>query len=104
MFGIFKVIFPMTCYDGHVMMSNSVDDDWQVINNKRSLKVKSYLSLMYCKLMRYTKMSCRIYTRGTQGIKLINNLVWLNYSMYPYLPPKLALSMSIVLICVFLMR
>lgn len=80
------------------------DDEWQVIHNKRSLKIKSYLSLMYCKMMRYSKMSYNVYTKGTKSIKLINQIVWLNYTMYPYLPPKLALSMSIVLICVFLMN
>jgi hypothetical protein len=85
-------------------MTDDDDEEWQVIHNKKSLKVKSYLSSVYCMMMRYTKVGCKIYTKGTKSIKLINQLVWLNYSMYPYLPPKLALSMSIVLICVFLVK
>lgn len=80
------------------------DDEWQMIHNKRSLKVKSYLNSVYCNMMRYTTVGSKIYTKGTNSIKLINQLVWLNYSMYPYLPPKLALCMSIVLICVFLVK
>lgn len=77
-------------------------DDWQVIDNKPSFKLKSHWNNLYCNTRRFAKITFRIYQKGAKGIKLLNHLIWLNYSMYPYLPPKLAFSMSIVLVCVFL--
>lgn len=90
----------MTCEDTHI--DGIIDTEWHIVHNKRSFKVKSYFSNVYCKTMRLVRMSRKVYLKGAKGVKLINHLVWLNYSMYPYLPPKLALCMSLVLVCIFM--
>lgn len=93
----------MTCEDTDAIALDSViETEWQMIQNKRSFKVKSYFSNMYCSTMRLLRISHKFYTKGTKGVKLVNQLIWLNYSMYPYLPPKFALCMSLVLLCIFM--
>lgn len=84
------------------MICEEETDDWQVIDNKPIFKFKSHWNNLYCTTRRLVKTTYVMYNKGAKGIKLFNHLVWLNYSMYPYLPPKVAFSMSIVLVCVFL--
>ncbi len=78
------------------------ENDWLVIENKRSFKLKSHWSSVYCNTRRIASLSYKLYKKGAKGLKLFNQLIWLNYSMYPYLPPKVGLSLSLALVCVFL--
>lgn len=76
-------------------------DDWQMIESKPLFKVKSHCGLVYCKTRWIVAKAYKLYKKGTKGFKLINQLVWLNYSMSSILAPKLSLCLSIALICVF---
>lgn len=79
-------------------------EEWEIISSPASFKFKSTVNNYYCKSRHMIKIVKTIYNNGINSIKLINQLVWIYYSMYPYLPPKISLSISIVLICIFLMN
>lgn len=84
------------------MSESNGDDEWQVIENKRVFKFRSHWSSVYCNARRIASLSYKLYNKGAKGLKLFNQLIWLNYSLYPYLPPKVGLSLSLAMVCVFL--
>lgn len=79
-------------------------EEWEIISSPASFKFKSAVNNYYCKSRYIIKLLQHIYNNGVNSIKLINQLVWINYSMYPYLPPKLSLTISIVLVSIFIMN
>jgi hypothetical protein len=85
-------------------MNETDTNDWEMIETTPSLKVKSKLSNYYCKSRYLVNILHMMYNNGVNTIKLINQLVWINYSMYPYLPPKLSLIVSVLVVCIFLMN
>jgi hypothetical protein len=85
-------------------MNENETNDWEIIETTPSLKVKSKLSNYYCKSRYFVSILHLMYNNGVSAIKLVNQLVWVNYSMYPYLPPKLSLIVSVVVVCIFLMK
>lgn len=77
-------------------------EEWEIVSSPPCFK--STISNYYCK-SRYTiKLLHRFYNNGMNSIKVINQLLWINYSMYPYLPPKLSLTISIIIVCVFILN
>ena len=84
---------------------NDVDpNDWEVIETPPSFKMKSKLSHFYCKSRYIVSLLQAMYNNGISTVKLVNQLVWINYSMYPYLPPKMSLLVSVVIVCIFFMN
>jgi hypothetical protein len=78
--------------------------EWEIIKSQPSLRVQSKVNEFYCNTRYIIALVSKVYSNGVRGIKLVNQLVWLNYSMYPYFPPKLSFTISILLVCVFLMN
>lgn len=86
-------------------INNGIDNgDWEVIKSPTSFKIKSKLDNYYCKSRYFISIMHHIYKNGVNTVKLVNQLFWINYSMYPYLPPKLSFTISIVIVCIFLMN
>lgn len=79
-------------------------DEWEIISSSPSFKLKSTLSNYYCTSRYIFKVLKNIYNNGLNSLKLINQLVWIHYTMYPYLPPKLSFTISIVIVCIFIMN
>ena len=77
-------------------------EDWEIISVSPSFEIKSRLDSYYCKSRYIIKVLQHIYNNGMKSIKLINQLVWINYSMYPYLPPKISLIVSIIIVCIYI--
>lgn len=54
---------------------------------------------------RYVYKKCkRAYDFSFSGIKLFNRLFWMNYTVSPFCPPKVAIPLSIVLVCIFIVN
>jgi hypothetical protein len=79
-------------------------EEWEIVSSPPIFKLKSKLSNYYCKSRYIIKVLQHIYNNGMNSIKMINQLVWINYSLYPYLPPKLSFTISIVVVCIFIMN
>lgn len=80
------------------------NSDWEIIKSPTSFRIKSAVSNYYCKSRYLINIVHHMYNTGVNTIKLINQLFWINYSMYPYLSPKLSLLISITIVCIFLMN
>lgn len=85
-------------------MNETDTNDWEIIETSPSLKVKSKFSSYYCKSRYLVSILHLMYKNGVSTVKLVNQLVWVNYSMYPYLSPKLSLIVSVIVVCIFLMN
>lgn len=79
-------------------------EEWEIVSSPPSFKFKSTFSNYYCQSRYIIKVLKNIYNNAMSSIKLINQLIWINYSMYPYLPPKLSFTISIVIVCIFIMN
>lgn len=90
-------------------MNNHTDNDvidnneWEIIRSPTSFKIMSKVNNYYCKSRYLISIIHHMYNNGINAMKLINQLFWINYSMHPYLPPKLSLLISVVIVCIFLM-
>lgn len=79
------------------------DEDWEILKAPKSFRIKSKLYNYYCKSRYIFKFLHMIYKNGAKGARFINQVIWINYSLYPYLPPKISLLLSIVMVSIFMM-
>ena len=90
-----------------------ISDNWEVIDKIQDNTSKNnddkfqYFYYVKKKISqgRYLYKRCkRAYNFGYGGIKLFNRLFWMNYTVSPFCPPKVAVPLSILLVCIFIIN
>lgn len=90
-----------------------ISDNWEVVDKNQDIKIENINSkfqyFYYVKKTisqgRFAYKKCkRVYDFGFGGIKLVNRLFWMNYTVSPFCPPKVAVPLSILLVCIFIIN
>lgn len=91
-------------------VTDVISENWEVVDkipeNIDNTKFQYFYYVKYTILQgRYVYKKCkRAYDFSYGGIKLFNRLFWMNYTVSPFCPPKVAVPLSIVLVCIFIVN